>query len=164
MFRSPVDSVAKLKWDLPAAPFLSLALLLILFCAIPVRHQGAEYRSDEFLPSGAVSSVPVPRILLTLHSDGAGELTEIRWNDRRIGSSVEHLPRLTALLRQMMQNQGVPLVHDPVVEIDADDDLPYEVTLQAVTAATGEIDPVSRELIRCVDRVRFLPRAATIRN
>ena len=58
---------------------------------------------------------------------------------------------------RLIGKPGSPLAQETEVELDADYGLDYRYVIQAITAVSGRFDPVSREVIRYVDKVKFAP-------
>lgn len=145
----------------PAAPLLSVALLLLMFALVDRRLIAEAQQADVNLPRAAVraesSAARTPLDLkVGLQADKNGNLSQVTLGLQNLGYDDAAFDRLSAEIRRRIGRSPRPLADDVTVEIDADAALHYRHVLRAVAACTGEIDPQTKSLVRAVETVRFV--------
>jgi biopolymer transport protein ExbD len=105
--------------QLNATPLIDvmLVLLVILIITLPVATHAVKLN----LPQGPLVAPPPPAIRLSLYSGG-----DIYWNDERIESLEQLMPRLQALGRQ---------ANAPALRVVPEKRVPYEQVAQVLAAA-----------------------------
>lgn len=136
---------------------IDIVFLLLVFFIMTFKIVESEGDFNIRMPSQGepvASSTDLP-LKLRMVSDSSGNLSGMRLNTKPLGTDF-------GLLRSevvgLMQNAAGPASEDSadrVIEIDADFQLRYDYTIQAITAVTGQKRGNSTQ--KLIERVKFAP-------
>ncbi len=144
---------------LQMTPMIDIVFQLLVFFVFTFKIVLPEGDFNIRMPSSSASnsSQPseTPLLKVRLRANADGELAGVQLNDNQY-SGENPFAQLHESIRSMIHDAGGPGSTDQEVEIEADYDLNYRYTMNAITAITGEIDDngVQHKL---VERVRFAP-------
>jgi biopolymer transport protein ExbD len=101
------------------------------------------------------SETPLLKVRLRANEDG--ELAAVKLGDISIAGEAPFY-QLQSKVRELIGDAAGPGPSDQEVEIDADFNLKYRYTMNAVTAVTGYVDETGKQH-KLIERVRFSPLA-----
>jgi biopolymer transport protein ExbD len=96
-----------------------------------------------------------PLLRIRLRADEKGELAAVQLGDVSISGDAPFY-QLQSKVREVIGDAAGPASSDQEAEIDADFNLKYRYTMNAVTAVTGYIDETGQQH-KLIERVRFSP-------
>lgn len=99
----------------------------------------------------------LPEIKVRLVADADGGLQMLQFGQRSLGNGDLAFERLNEEIIRLVGQPGTPLARETEVELDADYGLDYRFVIRAISAVSGRVDPVNREIVRYVDKVKFAP-------
>jgi biopolymer transport protein ExbD len=145
------------KIELQMTPMIDIVFQLLVFFVMTfkiVAQEGDFYiKMPLAAPSGVPSDATVPPMRLRLTAGADGILTGIRLNERDF-ASFEELHR--HIIGIVGDDQPDSFRESAEIEIDADYQLRYEYTIQAITAITGYRTP-DRNVVKLIENIRFSP-------
>jgi biopolymer transport protein ExbD len=147
------------KIELQMTPMIDVVFMLLIFFVWNLKIVQPEGDFNIRMPSAsdeaAALAPETPLAHLRLQAGADGELTGMLFQ----GAPLEGFDELRAKIRQMVGDGAGPggKVSDQELQIDADYDLRYEYVMEAITAVSGYIDPLSKEPITLVERIQFAP-------
>lgn len=132
------------KAQLDMTSMIDIVFLLLIFFVMTFKIVELEGDFDVRMPLPDATSIPDPTDLplkLRLISDQFGNLDSMMLDDRSLGNGPESFDRLRAAVISII-GVSAPIEGDdgPSIEIDADYDLRYENTINAMTAVRGYKD------------------------
>jgi biopolymer transport protein ExbD len=147
---------------MPMTPMIDIVFQLLVFFLLTFRIVTSEGDFHVRMPRAPRADVPavdqLPPLTVRLIAGEQGEVSQIKLNDRSLGTSFE------ALRRQVIDlvdgNRSPDRMRDEIeVELDCDHDLDYGHVIDAITAVSGYVDENGNQ-IELVERIRFArPRA-----
>jgi biopolymer transport protein ExbD len=147
---------------LQMTPMIDIVFQLMVFFVFTFKIALPEGDFNVRMPAAAgVAAVPSesPILKVRLHAGADRQLAGIELGDVRV-SGDNPFQQLQARIRGMVDDSAGPGSSDQEVEIDADYDLRYRYVMNAMTAITGYIDPVTGERHKLIEKVRFAPLKA----
>jgi biopolymer transport protein ExbD len=94
---------------------------------------------------------------LVMKAGPNGELTDLRIDNRALGTDEAAFARLRQYVRDRITDAGGPgKAADQEIEIDCDYDLQYDYVIKAITAVTGYIDR-NNQRHQLIERIKFTP-------
>jgi biopolymer transport protein ExbD len=94
-------------------------------------------------------------IKVRLLANPDGTLQNVVIGKRQLGNDPLVFDRLNTTILGMVGRPGEQPSDDLEVEIDADYGLHYAYTIQAISACTGKLDPVTQQPVRYVEKIKF---------
>jgi biopolymer transport protein ExbD len=150
------------KVDINMTPMIDVVFQLLTFFLMTFKVASPEGDFNLKLPkeerSAGPSNTQTEMITIRLVALPSGDLG---------GIQVEANPPLRGREAfKVLHNQIVKMVNiargagqdEPEVQIDADDILRYENIVQTISAVSGQMDPVTGEVVPLVKKVKFAPR------
>lgn len=142
------------------APMIDVVFQLLIFFMLTLKIVAPEGDFNINMPIGAPSSesstVDIPPIKVRLVAATGGELARLELGRRDLGNDSAAFQRLNAEILRIIGRPNDGFGKEMEVEIEADYDLHYKYTIQAVGACTGRMDSKGR-LIRYVEKIKFAP-------
>ena len=150
------------KFNLPLAPMLDIALLLMMFFVLNLKLVAPLGNLDHNLPVSAPNLVQRADVNLTdikvgLHSDRNGVLTQLTLGSKNLGNDDAAFDRLNREILRIIGRPGNPLTKDVEIEIDADFETQYRYVAKAISQCTGRVDAQTKQIARYVEKIRFAP-------
>ena len=147
------------KIELQMTPMIDIVFQLLVFFIMTFKIVASEGDFNIKMPIGAPSEGSiddiVPPMKLRLEADGNGTLTSISLQGRPI-SSMEQLTREISSIIGSERTPGG--MHETAeVEIDADYNLDYVHTIDAITAVSGYVDPSTEKVVKMIEKIKFSP-------
>lgn len=105
--------------------------------------------------SSASAPSETPLLKVRLRADENGELASVQLGDVSLAGNAPFY-QLQTKIRDLVGDAAGPGPSDQEVEIDADFNLKYRYTMNAITAVTGYVDETG-EQHKLIERVRFSP-------
>lgn len=148
--------------EMQIAPLIDVVFLLLIFFMLTLKIIEPEGDFNINMPVAAPAQVQsdeinLPDIKVRLIGAEDGSLASLQLGQRNLGSGAAAFERLNGEILKIIGRPGNPLTEDIEVEIDADYNLDYRFTLQAVSACTGRLDPETGQIIRYVEKIKFAP-------
>ncbi len=144
---------------LQMTPMIDIVFQLLVFFIFTFKIVLPEGDFNIRMPasSASQSSQPseTPLLRVRLRANSNGELAGVQLGDLTFSGDAPFL-QLHEAIRGMIHDGGGPVSTDQEVEIEADYNLKYRYTMNAITAITGEIDD-NGEQHKLVEHVRFAP-------
>ncbi len=148
------------KLEPQMAPMIDVVFQLLLFFMLTlkiVEPEGDFYINMPIGPPTQASPDQIfPDIKVKLVADSGGNLARVYLGERDLGSGPEVFQRLNNEILKIIGYPGNPLTKDIEVEIDADYNLRYQYTVNAISACLGRLDE-NGHLIRFVEKIKFAP-------
>ncbi len=148
------------KIELQMTPMIDIVFQLNIFFLFTFKIILPEGDFNIRMPSAAAArsmqqSETLP-MTLVMKAGPNGELADLRLAGRSFGHGPDAFTRLRRKIRSAVNDAGGPgTASDMEVEIDADYDLNYESTMDAITAITGYIE--NGEPHKLIEKVKFSP-------
>ena len=150
------------KIQLQMTPMIDIVFQLLVFFIMTFKIILPEGDFNILMPLAPSSEgspdddQPLPPMTVMLRADAAGDLAEIRMNDRSMGTDFQALRRyvITIVGGASGPDRRTELAE---VELDFDDDLKYQYVIEAITAVTGMIDPETGKIIKLIEKINFAP-------
>lgn len=140
-------------------PMIDCVFQLMIFFMLTLKIVAAEGNFDINMPlstGNGQSGVEDQEIKVRLIADEKGNLATLRLGARNLGVDDHGFSRLNSeILRLVGQSAHGPLASEPVVEIDADENLHYQHVIRAISACSGRIDPKSGQIVRFIEKIKF---------
>lgn len=139
-------------------PMIDCVFQLIAFFMLTLRIVADEANFDINMPIGqriSAEAPPIPPIKVRMIADEEGNLASIQLGGRRLGNDAQAFRSLNQEILSLARPQGGN--RDLEVELDADYNLKYSYTIQAIGASSGRVDPRTKKLVRFVESVKFAP-------
>jgi biopolymer transport protein ExbD len=147
------------KIVLQMTPMIDIVFQLLVFFVftfkIVLPEGDFNIRMPPAAASQSVSASETPLMKVRLRAGPDGELAGIQLNDLVIEGPAP-FGQLHAKIRALVGDDAGPGTSEQEVEIDADYDLKYQYTINAITAITGYHDDEGQEH-KLVEKVRFAP-------
>ncbi|MEZ6088284.1 MAG: biopolymer transporter ExbD [Pirellulaceae bacterium] len=147
------------KNELQMTSMIDIVFLLLVFFIMTFKIVEQEGDFNIKMPLAKENqnsqSDPLDIVLkVRMESDANGGLQRMRLNERELGTDFS---MLRAAVIEMVNAGGGPVEGEdgPEVEIDADYNLRYEYTIEAISMVTGE--KRGKETIKLVDKIKFAP-------
>jgi len=142
------------------APMIDVVFQLLIFFMLTLKVVTPEGDFSINMPIGAPAptddEVQFPPIKVRLTAGDDGRLTSLLFNNRQLGNDDAAFERLNAEILTMIGRPGNPLTKEMEVEIDADFDLHYRYTIQAVSACTGKLN-ADGQPVKYIEKIKFTP-------
>lgn len=142
-------------------PMIDVVFQLLIFFMLTLKIVTQEGNFDIHMPLGqagkGAQDKTLPELKVRLISQPDGTLSMVQFGQRSLGNGQAAFDRLNEEIIRLIGKPGSPLAQETEVELDADYGLDYSYVIQAITSVSGRFDPVSREVIRYVDKVKFAP-------
>ena len=150
------------KIDLNMTPMIDVVFQLLTFFMLQLKILSPEGDFNINMPIGAPSQVAadeplLPDIKVRLVAAADGRLASLQLNRRDLGNGSTAFERLNSEILRILGNPADPANDDIEVEIDADYDLNYAYTVQAIAAARGRMDPKTGQLVSYIEKIKFAP-------
>jgi len=148
--------------EMQITPLIDVVFLLLIFFMLTLKIIEPEGDFSINMPIAAPAQVEtdeinLPDIKVRLNVAEDGSLASLQLGQRDLGRGAAAFERLNGEILKIIGRPGNPLTKDVEVEIDADYNLDYSYTLQAVSACTGRLDPDTGQIIRYVEKIKFAP-------
>jgi biopolymer transport protein ExbD len=151
------------KVDIQMTPMIDCVFQLLAFFIMTFRIVSVEGDFNVTMPlSGPGASAQdetnlLPTYHVELEADSAGNLAGVVWeNSRLAGLAALHQRALAAV-----QAAGINAEtgsSDLEVELSFPDHLKYRHVVEAITAVSGDIDPVTGRQNKLIEKLKFAPR------
>jgi biopolymer transport protein ExbD len=146
------------KIETQMAPMIDVVFQLLIFFMLTLKIVEPEGDFSINMPIGAPSEptneLPLPDLKVRMLSDDNGNLTDLQFGTRSLGTAPDCFRRLT---NEIIKVTGNPLPGDvpneQQVEIDADYNLRYEYGIACIGACTGQIQ--DGKMIRYIEKIKF---------
>ncbi len=149
------------KVEIPMAPLIDVAFLLLIFFMLNLKIVSPEGSFNINLPisapTAAAAEITQSEIKVGMISDRQGNLMQLTLGSRNLGNDDEAFDRLNKEILKIIGRPGNPLARDIQVEIDADYETQYKYVVKAISSCTGRLDPVSKQVARYVEKIKFAP-------
>jgi biopolymer transport protein ExbD len=149
--------VAKIEAQM--APMIDVVFQLLIFFMLTLKILAPEGDFNINMPLGQAAQEDTSDINLDIKvrllANPDGTLQNIVLGKNQLGNDARVFDRLNSTILGMVGRPGERASDDMVVEIDADWGLHYAYTLQAVSACTGKLDPVSKQPVRYVEKIKL---------
>ena len=140
---------------LQMTPMIDIVFQLLVFFVFTFKIVLPEGDFNIRMPSAAASSSSqpseTPLLKVRLRAKDNGDIASIHMGDQPFNDFAE----LRASIRNLIGDAAGPGSTEQEVEIDADYDLKYRYTMNAITAISGEIRDGEKH--KLVEKIRFAP-------
>ena len=146
------------KIEAQMAPMIDIVFQLLIFFMLTLKILTPEGDFNINMPIGQAQadedSEPQLDIKVRLLANPDGTLQQVLLGTRQLGNDERVFDRLNG---EIISIVGRPDSgdNDFEVEIDADYGLHYNNVIQAISACTGKIDPVTKLPVRYVEKIKF---------
>jgi biopolymer transport protein ExbD len=152
------------KIDIPMTPMIDIVFQLLVFFIMTFKVVAAEGDFNIKMPlaapsEGALDDTLVPPLKLRLRAGTGGGIADISLNNDSVGTSFEALKNKIIGIIGHDRGPG-SMAETAEVEIDADYNLNYVHTINAITAVSGYVDPNTDEVVKMVEKIKFSPPRA----
>jgi biopolymer transport protein ExbD len=150
------------KLELMMTPMIDVVFQLMVFFVFTFKITLPEGDFNVRMPAETgVSAEPseTPLIKVRLRANADRELAGVQLGDVAI-TGPDPFGELQTRIRGMIDDSAGPGSSEQEVEIDNDYDLKYRYVIDALTAVTGYVDPVTGAAHKLVEKVRFAPLRA----
>jgi hypothetical protein len=141
------------------APMIDVVFQLLIFFMLTLKILAPEGDFNINMPIGQVAQAddtePLLDIKVRLQANPDGTLKQVVLGSRGLGNDPRVFDRLNLEIVGMVGRPGARFADDIVVEIDPDFGLHYSYLIEAVSACTGKIDPVTRQPVRYVEKIKL---------
>ena len=148
------------KIEIQMTPMIDIVFQLLVFFIMTFKVVSMEGDFNIKMPlaapsEGAIDENLVPPMKLRLTAGANGNLTGISLNDQ----SVQNFDALKSkILGIVGHERGPGSIQDTAeVEIDADYNLNYVHTIEAITAVSGDKDKATGTVTKLVEKIKFSP-------
>lgn len=142
-------------------PMIDVVFQLLIFFMLTLKIVTQEGNFDIHMPLGeagkGAQDKTLPELKVRLIAQPDGSLGMVQFGQRTLGNGQPAFDRLNEEIIRLIGQPDSPLARETEVELDADYGLDYQYVIQAISAVSGRFDPVSREIVRYVDKVKFAP-------
>jgi biopolymer transport protein ExbD len=150
------------KIDVNMTPMIDVVFQLLIFFMLQLKILSPEGDFNINMPIAAPSETKtdeplLPDIKIRLVAAPGGELASLQLNRRDLGNGDEAFERLNAEILRILGNPADPANKDMEVEIDADYNLNYRYTVQAIAAARGRLDRKTGTMVSYIEKIKFAP-------
>jgi biopolymer transport protein ExbD len=150
------------KIDINMTPMIDVVFQLLIFFMLQLRILAPEGDFDINMPIAAPSATKtdqplLPDIKIRLVAAPSGDLTSVQLNRRDLGNGDEAFERLNGEILRILGNPADPANKDMEVEIDADYNLDYRYTVQAIAAVRGRLDRKTGTMVSYIEKIKFAP-------
>lgn len=147
------------KIEAPMAPMIDVVFQLLIFFMLTLKIIAPEGDFNINMPIGqAAQTDDTPLnldIKVRLLANADGTLQDVVIGKRQLGNDPAVFERLNSTILGMVGRPDERASDDMEVEIDADYGLHYTYTIQAISACTGRLDPVTKQPVRYVEKIKF---------
>ena len=144
---------------LQMTPMIDIVFQLLVFFVFTFKIVLPEGDFNIRMPSSSASQTSqpteTPLLKVRLRSTPTGELARVQLGDLVFDGDAP-FAQLHLEIRNLVGDAGGPGSTDQEVEIEADYDLKYRYTMNAISAITGYVDD-NGEQHKLVERIRFAP-------
>jgi len=151
------------KTELQMTPMIDIVFQLLVFFIMTFKIVAMEGDFNINMPQAAQGapspSLQVP-LKVKLRAGPSGNLESVALNNTTFsGSPRQQFAQLQdAIVEQIGVTDGPnSLQEESEIEIDADFQLEYHFTIQAITAVTGRVDPKTGEVQKLIEKIKFAP-------
>lgn len=157
-FRSSGRKAEKIEAQM--TPMIDVVFQLLIFFMLTLKIIAPEGDFNINMPIAAPSETKtdeplLPDIKIRLVAAPSGELASLRLNSRDLGNGDEAFERLNGEILRILGNPADPANKDMEVEIDADYNLNYRYTVQAIASARGRIDRKTGTMVSYIEKIKF---------
>jgi biopolymer transport protein ExbD len=150
------------KIDVNMTPMIDVVFQLLIFFMLQLKILAPEGDFNINMPIAAPSKNTadeplLPDIKIRLVAGPDGELSSVQLNRRDLGNGDEAFERLNGEILRILGNPADPANEDMEVEIDADYNLNYRYTVQAIAAARGRLDRKTGTMVSYIEKIKFAP-------
>lgn len=149
------------KVEIPMAPMIDIVFQLLIFFMLNLRIVSPEGNFNINMPisapTAAAAEMNLPDIKVGLHSDRQGNLTDVTFGAKSLGTGDAAFERLNQEILAIVGRPGNPLTKEIQVEIDADYETQYKYVVRAISKCTGRYDPSTKQIARYVEKIKFAP-------
>lgn len=147
------------KIEAQMAPMIDVVFQLLIFFMLTLKILAPEGDFNINMPLGQAAQQDSSDINLDIKvrllANPDGTLQNVVIGKRQLGNDPAVFERLNSTILGMVGRPGERASDDMEVEIDADYGLHYTYTIQAISACTGKLDPVTKQPVRYVDKIKF---------
>ncbi len=159
-FRSSGRKAEKIEAQM--TPMIDVVFQLLIFFMLTLKIIAPEGDFNINMPIAAPSDTKtdeplLPDIKIRLVAAPSGDLASVQLNRRDLGNGDEAFERLNGEILRILGNPADPANKDMEVEIDADYNLNYRYTVQAIAAARGRIDRKTNTMVSYIEKIKFAP-------
>jgi len=148
------------KIEIQMTPMIDIVFQLLVFFIMTFKVVSMEGDFNIKMPlaapsEGALDENLVPPMKLRLTAGGDGSLTGISLNDQSLASFDALKSKIISIVGH---DRGPGSIQDTAeVEIDADFNLNYVHTIDAISAVSGYIDENTDTVVKMVEKIKFSP-------
>ncbi|WP_145365313.1 ExbD/TolR family protein [Stratiformator vulcanicus] len=143
------------------APMIDVVFQLLIFFMLTLKIIEPEGDFNINMPIGqsqeSASEPLLPDIKVRMVATPDGDLASLELNRRKLGNGPEAFERLNGEILRILGNPNDPANADIEVELDADYNLNYRYTVEAISAVRGRLDPSSGQVVSYVEKIKFAP-------
>lgn len=152
---------AQEKIEVPMTPMIDIVFQLLVFFIMTFKVVAAEGDFNIKMPlaapsEGALEDDLVPPLELRLEAGPNGNISNISLNNESLGTSMEALKNKIIGIVGHDRGPG-SMAETAEVEINADYNLNYRHTIDAITAVSGYRDDNSDTIVKMVEKIKFSP-------
>lgn len=153
------------KVGIDMTPMIDCVFQLIIFFMLTLKIRADEGDFNINMPLGAPSAASsdtlTPEVKVRLVANPDGTLGQLMLGRRSLGNGEAAFARLNSEVFNLMGgNPNDPISKEMEVELDPDYELNYQEIVRAITAVSGRPDPVTKQPIRYIEKIKFAPPRA----
>jgi biopolymer transport protein ExbD len=158
-FRSSGRKADKIEAQM--TPMIDVVFQLLIFFMLTLKIIAPEGDFNINMPIGQAAEQESSDINLDIKvrlvANPDGTLQNVVIGKRQLGNDPLVFDRLNSTILGMVGRPGEQASDNMEIEIDADYGLHYRYTIQAISACTGKLDPVTGQPVRYVEKIKFAP-------
>jgi len=147
------------KIEAPMAPMIDVVFQLLIFFMLTLKILAPEGDFNINMPIGQAQAADENELQLDIKvrllANPDGTLKQVALGTRQLGNDEGVFDRLNNEIITLAGRPDSGSGNEIEVEIDADYGLHYDNVIQAISACTGKIDPVTRKPVRYVEKIKF---------
>lgn len=147
------------KIEAQMAPMIDIVFQLLIFFMLTLKILAPEGDFNINMPIGQAQadeeSEPQLDIKVRLLANPDGTLKQVALGTRPLGNDERVFDRLNVEIISIVGRPPDSGENDVEIEIDADYGLHYNNVIQAISACTGKIDPITKKPVRYVEKIKF---------
>ena len=140
------------------APMIDIVFQLLIFFMLTLKILAPEGDFNINMPIGQAQADDESDMQLDIKvrllASPDGTLKQVALGTRQLGNDERVFDRLNSEIITIVGRPGAG-ENEVEVEIDADYGLHYGNVIQAISACTGKIDPITKKPVRYVEKIKF---------
>ncbi|MCA9074597.1 MAG: biopolymer transporter ExbD [Planctomycetaceae bacterium] len=146
------------KIEAQMAPMIDIVFQLLIFFMLTLKILAPEGDFNINMPIGQAQADDESDMQLDIKvrllASPDGTLKQVALGTRQLGNDERVFDRLNSEIITIVGRPGAG-ENEVEVEIDADYGLHYGNVIQAISACTGKIDPITKKPVRYVEKIKF---------